>query len=195
MNIIGIDTETTGLTNDDDILQIAAVKIDSDTWDITERFTSLVKPRAPITPAAELIHGISYDMVKNAPRLEDVLSSSRLKVLISEADVVFGHNVSFDIRFIGLELFQDKKVLDTLHLARVAWPMLRSHRLQTLVQHLGLPSRSAHDALGDVESCVDVLKLFKNSGSTLEDLMAGQDVLKHRTLLAVRKLAAQRNQL
>ncbi|MRN38570.1 3'-5' exonuclease [Neisseria sp. N95_16] len=195
MNIIGIDTETTGVTDNDDILQIAAIKIDPDTWDITERFVSLVKPRAPITPAAELIHGISYEMVKNAPRIEDVLNSSRLKVLIDEADIVFGHNISFDLRFIGPELFHDKKVLDTLRLTRVAWPLLKSHRLQSLVQHLGLPSRPAHDALGDIESCVDVLKLFKNSGSSIEDLLSGQEFLKHRTLLAVRKLAAQRNTL
>jgi len=47
--------------------------------------------------------------------------------------------------------------LDTVRLARVAYPQLPSHRLDTLIQHLGIPRPiDRHRALPDVEITVQV---------------------------------------
>lgn len=88
---IVIDTETTGLSARDEIIEIAAVSADG-----TVLFESLVRPKRGFVPAASTrIHGIHYRDVADAPTWPDVMD--RL------FDVVSGHrlfawNAGFDER-------------------------------------------------------------------------------------------------
>jgi DNA polymerase III epsilon subunit-like protein len=57
-----IDTETTGLEKDDEVVEISIIDSDG-----TRLFSSLVKPSRPIPAAAQQIHHISDKEVASAP--------------------------------------------------------------------------------------------------------------------------------
>ncbi|WP_072281653.1 3'-5' exonuclease [Rappaport israeli] len=60
--MIVLDTETTGLDNDAEIVEIAII----DSWG-TPLLNTLVKPKTPITPEVTAINGITNEMLKDAP--------------------------------------------------------------------------------------------------------------------------------
>lgn len=136
---VAVDVETTGLSNDDSIIEIAAVRFLGGT--VEEIFCSLVRSKRVVPPRIERITGISQAMISAAPHPEAVMRE--FVAFVSGHRLVF-HNASFDMRFIGkyLEYYGlplPGRILDTLPLARRKLPTLSSHRLANLVQHLGLP--------------------------------------------------------
>lgn len=63
-----IDLETTGVNlSSDRIIEIAIVKVMTDGTRQVKR--KLINPQIPIPPASSEIHGITDDMVKDAPHL------------------------------------------------------------------------------------------------------------------------------
>ncbi len=87
-----IDTETTGLGPQDEIVEIAV---------INERgqavLNTLVKPTKPIPLEATAIHGISDERVANAPSWDEVYPLFR--DLLQDTEV-FMYNAEFDLRLI-----------------------------------------------------------------------------------------------
>ena len=66
-----IDLETTGVNlSSDRIVELAIVKIMPDLTRITKR--KLLHPQMPIPQASSDIHGITDEMVKDAPSFKDV---------------------------------------------------------------------------------------------------------------------------
>lgn len=85
-----IDVETTGLGYRDEIIEIAII-------DSSERvlLNTLVKPTRPIPKESIKIHGITNDMVKDAPSFLDVWK----KILkIVKGKVLYFYNANFDCR-------------------------------------------------------------------------------------------------
>lgn len=60
-NCIVIDTETTGLGENDVVIELAAIRIKTGEVLVDE----LIKPEWLISPAAEKVHGISHDEAQN----------------------------------------------------------------------------------------------------------------------------------
>lgn len=87
-----LDTETTGLENTDEICQIAIVDHAGN-----ELLNSLVRPTVPINPVAEGIHGISEEMVRNAPTFEGLLIP--IMKAVGRRDLLI-YNCEFDLRLI-----------------------------------------------------------------------------------------------
>lgn len=96
-NPIILDTETTGLARDDEIVEIAAVDIEGDVC-----LDTLIKPQGIIGPVAYSIHGIDSKDVNNAPTF-DIIWNDRLADLIAGRPVCF-YNDDFDLRLIGQSL-------------------------------------------------------------------------------------------
>ncbi len=91
--IIVLDTETTGLRMTDEILQISIIDDNSNIL-----VNTLVHPYYHSTwPDAEKIHGITPDMVANAPYPHELLSS--LKTIFYHASLIVGYNVYYDLRY------------------------------------------------------------------------------------------------
>ena len=68
-----LDIETTGLyAGKDRIIEIAAVKIGADDK-ILDEFHTMVNPGMRIPPATIQVHGITDDMVADAPRIAEVM--------------------------------------------------------------------------------------------------------------------------
>jgi DNA polymerase III epsilon subunit-like protein len=93
-NFVILDTETTGTAEDDQILQIGIV---SSTGDCI--YSGLVKPIGVqgFDAAAVAVHGISFDMVKNAPTLDEIIEEVSRKV---SGRTVLAYNSAFDKRLI-----------------------------------------------------------------------------------------------
>ena len=112
--ILVFDTETTGLPERNasimdvekwpHILQLSYILYDSETKTLLELYDNLIKipPSVIITPGSEAIHHISNDMCleKGIP-LHDALSA--FNKALDQADVIVGHNISFDKRLIMVE--------------------------------------------------------------------------------------------
>ncbi len=159
------DTETTGLepSNGDEIIQIGAVRIVNNRILRQEIFNQLVDPERPLRPESIPIHGISEDMVRGQPNIDVVLPAFHE---FCEDTVLIAHNAAFDMRFLQLKEERtgvrfNQPVLDTLLLSAVVHPNQESHKLDTILERLGIQIDSRHNALEDsVATAAVFLKLL-----------------------------------
>lgn len=173
---VAFDLETTGkYPLDAEICEIAAVKYRG--GQVVDEFQTLVKPTKPMNDAVIAIHNITNEMVADAPPIETL--APKFHQFLGDA-VPVAHHAPFDLGFmtweferLGLDLPKES-ALCTAIISRKALPASPNHRLQTLVQHLGLPSGQAHRALDDAKACLEVaLRCFRRVGddaATLADL-------------------------
>ena len=100
--LVAFDTETTGLSSKyDDILQITIVGQDG-----AILLNTYVKPiSCTHWEDAERIHGISPDMVKNAPSADKV--AAIVKKIFDNADKIIGYNVGFDTKMVSARFGYD----------------------------------------------------------------------------------------
>ena len=146
-----LDLETTGLDPAKEwIIEIGAVRVRG--GEVVDTFATLVRPPAEISEFITGLTGISNDMVRDAPEEAEALPG--LRAFIGD-DVVLGHNVTFDIRFVrraserlGLPPFANEYV-DTLRISQRLYPDMR-HRLSDLIERLHVGEVVAHRALSDV---------------------------------------------
>ena len=146
------DLETTGLNFlTDEVVEISAVKVIG--GQITDEFSTLVKPSVQISAAASEINHITSKMVENSPTFDSVLYDF---IRFAGENVLVGHNIQvFDMKFIqrdakkyfGTVLNND--YIDTLRLARIYLPLLPKHNLSALAEHYHISSEGAHRALAD----------------------------------------------
>jgi DNA polymerase III epsilon subunit family exonuclease len=94
--VIVLDTETTGLDHKtESLLEIGAVRLEN--GEITATFSTLIKPAVPIRHSSFKIHGISDEMVEEAPSVEEAIVA--FADFIGDLPYV-AHNVVFDYSFI-----------------------------------------------------------------------------------------------
>jgi DNA polymerase III epsilon subunit family exonuclease len=163
---IAIDTETSGLDpRYDRIVEIACVRFSEDGQEIS-RFQSLVYPECVISDKLISIHGITNEMVADAPRFEYVFGEFANFIFdadLGDSSILMAHNAQFDVGFINEEInrFTNQisylaEVVDTLHLSRYKYRFFQNHKLGTLAEKLELPKHDAHRALGDCLTLKDV---------------------------------------
>lgn len=160
--IIG-DTETTGLEEDAGVCEIAWIEIDED-LNVVDRVHSLIDPQRPISPSASGVHGITNSMVHDAPTMAEFFEHFQPSIPRSPVGLI-AHNLNFDVRFFKPHFGSLDFSLCTLRLARHIWPDAENHKLQTLRYYLadeGLDGGDAHSALGDVETCLSVLRVVRD---------------------------------
>ncbi|WP_114971880.1 3'-5' exonuclease [Rhodoferax ferrireducens] len=147
------DTETTGLepSQGDEIIQIGATRIVNGRLLRNETIDQLIDPRRRLKPESMAIHGITDDMVRGQPTIDQVLPTFHE---FCEDTVLVAHNAAFDMRFLQLKetstgLVFSHPVLDTLLLSAVIHPNQESHRLEAIAERLGVSVIGRHTALGD----------------------------------------------
>ncbi len=106
-----LDVETTGLSSDDEIIEIAIV---NDAGQAV--FNSLIRPNRPIPAAVTRLTGITNEMVASAPSLSQVWH--RIMILFGGARVVI-YNKAFDRRFFPDELDCADEVVCAMRAYRV----------------------------------------------------------------------------
>jgi len=88
-----VDTETTGLGDDAEIVEISVI---DDTGYLV--WSSLVKPTKPIPPEVTAIHGITNEMIADAPDFHEIYAE--LDDVFSEGRPVVFYNSAYDMRLI-----------------------------------------------------------------------------------------------
>jgi DNA polymerase-3 subunit epsilon len=154
-----VDTETNGLGGDScELVEVGIVLVGG--GELHDRWSSLVRPSAPVRRSIRRLTGITQEMLDDAPRPEAVLPL--LEPMLAGRPLV-AHNAAFDRRVlrqaftrIGLA-WLERPVLCTAALARVLLPLQRERRLGALAGALGIEVQVAHRALPDAETCARVL--------------------------------------
>lgn len=136
---------------------------------------SLVDPQDAFSPFNTRLHGIGAREVRGQPRFAQLhhALTRRLGGRITVAHSNFDQNaLRAACRAAGLPAIQTRW-LDSVQVARHAWPELPSHRLNLLAEHLGVEHRH-HDALSDARVAGWVLvRAMERTGLDLEAWMAG----------------------
>jgi DNA polymerase-3 subunit alpha (Gram-positive type) len=196
-SFVVFDIETTGFSNTNDkITEIGAVKIQD--FKVIDRFSELVNPEKDISYKIQELTGITNDLVKDKPTIEEVLP--RFMDFIEDS-VLVAHNAEFDTGFISekcrqMGLDYNSKSVDTLMLARVLLPELKRHRLNVVAKALGIQLLNHHRAVDDADATalifIKFLEMLKEKGantlSEVNDVLGKIDYTKlntnHITLIA-----------
>lgn len=159
---IVFDLETTSnVPVSAEIMEIAAVRL-RDGGVLEESFNSRVRPSSPdaISKGAENIHGISWEMVRDAPQIEGVLPQF---LEFAGDGVLAGHNIAnFDSRIVSRECERlgitspSPYLLDTIQISRRLRPR-QQHRLDDLLTPEERKTRGKHGALHDARLTSAVL--------------------------------------
>ena len=126
-----LDTETTGLGNEDKIVEISIIEL-VDGIKTGRRYHSFLNPVVNITKKAIEIHKITNEKVKDCPKIEDI--SEAIIKFIGDAKII-AHNASFDRRILnnelrrcGWEKYNKNRFIDTLAIARYLFPKEKNNQ-------------------------------------------------------------------
>lgn len=158
--LITFDLETTGTDVEvDRIVQIAATKRQLD--GTIEKKNYFINPTIPIPAGATEVHGISDEMVKDAPTFKQI--AVNLQAWFRDCDIGGFNSDKFDIPLLSAEFNRlgivfidwDCNFLDTMKAYRHFYP----NTLVAIYERLfGEEFENAHDALNDVLATDKVLE-------------------------------------
>ena len=154
-NFVAVDLETTGLDFEkDEIIEVALVRFENGAP--AESVDYLVKPSQKLRPFIESLTGITQADLESAEEFAAV--AGKICSFIGDLPLV-AHNANFDSKFLKQTLnkvginYDDHIFWDSLTLSRIAFQDVANHRLDTLVQALGIERSRAHRALPDADAC------------------------------------------
>lgn len=150
-----LDTETTGTSDSDEIVQVAILSCDG-----ISLLDTLVRPTQPIPIEATAIHGITNEDVKDAPSFPEVYE--RIEKILSGKTVVI-YNAQFDVRLIRQSLAKHNLFPVILSLDDVDCAMLMyAAWVGELWPYGGYKWQKLesgdHTALGDCRATLDLIK-------------------------------------
>lgn len=175
-----VDVESTGsrAIHGDRVTEVAVVEVRGSERRVV--FDTLINPERPIPPMITSLTGISWEMVRHAPRFADV--AVQLAAVL-EGKVFVAHNAGFDWRFISTEMQRATgrplmgTKLCTVRLARRLLPMLRRRSLDAVADYYGITITNRHRAGGDAIATADALQRMLASAkdygiATLDELQS-----------------------
>lgn len=173
MNYLFFDTETSGKprnyyspasdTDNWPRLVSFAYILSNETGNIIKKDTFIVKPDGyEISKEVENIHGISTELA-NQEGIDIKEALNIIEGLIDEADIIVGHNISFDINVVDSEFYRyrGKLYLDNMpnictmkeSVSYCALPNSKYPKLQELYTKLfGRRFKDAHNAMADIQA-------------------------------------------
>lgn len=170
-NFVVLDTETTGLERGE-ICQIAIINSSAEVL-----LDTLVKPVNPIPFNATQIHGITDEMVQDAPGFVDLLA--QLRTILNQTNVIV-YNAVYDRKMLHQSAEAaaidrtDWKLLSDWWCAMEAFAQIygdwnsyrhsyRWQKLTTAARYYRIPVNNAHSALGDCLMTLEVCKRMAQS--------------------------------
>jgi DNA polymerase-3 subunit epsilon len=180
LSYVVVDVESTGVRaiDGDRITEVAVVLVKDGEARVV--FDSLVNPERPIPAPISTLTGISWEMVRNAPRFGDI---AHQLAGVLEGHVFVAHNATFDWRFISHEMQRatgrplDGTRLCTVKLARRLVPTLYRRSLDAVTEYFGVRIKARHRAGGDAVATAEVfIRLLSTAQDfgleTLDELQA-----------------------
>lgn len=172
-----IDLETTGVNlGSDRIVEIAIIKIMPDGSRTVKR--KLINPQIPIPQETIDIHGITNEMVKDAPTFKQV--ANEIKQFLDNCDLGGYNSNRFDVPLLveeflraGLDFqFEKRKLVD----AQKIYHLMEPRNLAAAYQfYCGKALENAHTAEADAVASWEVLDAqiarYPQLGNTLESIL------------------------
>ena len=148
---IVLDTETTGLDyTREKMVEFAAVRLEN--GKIKDEYQTLINPEQHIRKSSIAIHGITPEMVEDAPTEAEVMP--KILEFIGNYPIV-AHNAIFDYSFLneasirttGNELKNER--IDSQQMFKEIYPDLESHGLEALTNKFNVELNNHHRAMAD----------------------------------------------
>ncbi|MBR1425462.1 3'-5' exonuclease [bacterium] len=148
---IVLDTETTGLDyTREKMVEFAAIRLEN--GKIKDEFQTLINPQQHIRKSSIAVHGITQEMVEDAPTEEEIIP--KILEFIGDYPIV-AHNAIFDYSFIneaskrvtGEEISNER--IDTQQMFKEVYPELDAHGLNALTEKFNVELINHHRAMGD----------------------------------------------
>ncbi len=178
-----IDLETTGVNlSTDRIIEIAIIKVLPDESRQVKR--KLINPQMAIPKASSDIHGITDDMVKDAPTFKQV--GNEIKQFLENCDLGGYNSNRFDIPMLMEEFLRadmdvdlsNRRMVDVQHIFYTMEPRTLSAAYKFYCQKELV---NAHSAEADVNATIDVLlsqvQRYNNLGNSVDSILGaiGED--------------------
>lgn len=174
--ILCLDVETTGLDfENDEIVQLSIINGNGDVL-----FNEYIKPEHQTEwDAAEAIHGISPQMVRDKKTIREYLSE--LNALFADADMLVGYNSDyFDLpmlRHAGVNIPEDIPTFDVMHAFSPIYgdwskryKTYKWQKLSTCASFYDyVPEGGYHDSLEDVRATLHCYLAMTSPEATLAD--------------------------
>jgi DNA polymerase-3 subunit epsilon len=181
--LVFLDLETTGVNlSSDRIVEIAMIRIQPDGTRQVKR--KLINPEMPIPKASSDVHGITDEMVKDAPTFKQ--AGNEIKQFLENCDLGGYNSNRFDIPLLmeeflraGLEVnLSERKMVDVQHIFYSMEPRTLSAAYKF---YCNQELVNAHSAEADIQATVDVLmaqlERYPKLGNTVESILSviGED--------------------
>lgn len=160
--LVAFDVETTGFDpKDDRIVEIAFSEFDLDSKSFKEPVSYLVNDGIEIPESAEAIHGISNEMIADAPSFEDIVEDIYSDILVP-GTILVAQNRGFDLGFLLSSLdrcpgeYYVPPCFCSMELSIRTPVGQRKHRLEIIADALGVEGNNSHRAGDDAQLCGDV---------------------------------------
>ena len=148
---IVIDTETTGLDyTKERMVEFAAIRLEN--GKVKDTFQTLINPEQHIRKSSMAIHGITEEMVADAPTEAEIMGD--ILDFIGDAPIV-AHNAIFDYSFLNeaskrvfKKKFENERI-DTQQMFKEIAPELESHGLAMLTERFHVELTNHHRAMAD----------------------------------------------
>lgn len=161
---IVLDTETTGLDyTREKIIEFAAVRLEN--GKIKDEFQTLINPHQHIRKSSMAIHGISEEMVKDAPTEEEAMP--KILEFIGDYPIV-AHNAIFDYSFLNEASLRavgkpiQNPRIDTQQMFKEVYPDLEAHGLAALTLKFNIEFTNHHRAMADTMGLALAYPALKN---------------------------------
>jgi DNA polymerase-3 subunit epsilon len=172
-----IDLETTGIDlATDRIIEIAIEKLMPD--GSIQKKRKLINPQIPIPPASSNIHGITDEMVKDAPSFKQI--ANEIKQFLNNCDLGGYNSNRFDIPMLveeflrsGLDFsMEDRKLIDVQRIFHTMEQRTLSAAYKFYCNKL---LENAHSAEADASATLEILhaqiERYPQLGLTLESIL------------------------
>ncbi|MFT3981518.1 MAG: 3'-5' exonuclease [Ferruginibacter sp.] len=173
-----IDLETTGVNlSTDRIVEIAIVKLLPDGTKQTKR--KLINPQMPIPASSSDIHGITDEMVKDAPTFKQ--AANEIKQFLDQCDLGGYNSNRFDIPMLMEEFLRsemdvdlsDRKMIDVQHIFYQMEPRTLAAAYKFFCSKELV---NAHSAEVDINATIEVLAAqidrYPQLGNTVESVLS-----------------------
>ena len=156
-----LDTETTGLEEEDQPISIAAVllEVSATTGDVfaeVDSYYGLREPTVPINPRAQSVHGLTFEHVRGQR-----WDLKRLYKIVNSAALLVAHNAQFDRRMLAqlMPHVLERKWACTMYSLKHDWTRLSDGKwaLDTICRSLDIPRSQQHGAMEDCRALQQVL--------------------------------------
>jgi len=186
MKRIFFDTETTGLNDDDEIVELAITDERGNTL-YSQRF----KPTQTMSSGASRVTGITDDMLVDMPTF--VSEIDKIKSVFDQGDQVIAYNTEFDIRLLCQTCEKYDLSTEWIYHMSTRCAMLmysnymydwydpeiksRRYKLTDACERMQIKVQNAHSAVGDCIMTANVVRAIETSSdsSQTDNNQTGKD--------------------